>query len=36
MNQTTGWMGGQMLMWVVLAVLVVAVVIFRKLFRKKK
>lgn len=36
MNQTAGWMSGQMVIWVVLAGLVVAAVIFRKLFRKKK
>jgi uncharacterized membrane protein len=36
MNQTAGWMSGQMLVWVILAVLVVAAVVFRKLFRKKK
>ncbi len=35
MNQTGGWMGGQMLMWTVLAVLVVVVVVINKLFRNK-
>ncbi len=29
------WAGGQMLIWVVLAVLVVAVVVVRSLIRKK-
>jgi hypothetical protein len=39
MNHAEGWMGewagGQMLIWVVLAVLVVAVVVVRSLIRKK-
>ena len=39
MNHTDGWMGGwaggQMWIWVVLAVLVVVVVVFNKLFRNK-
>ena len=35
MNQTGGWMGGQMTIWAVLAVLVVVVVVLKSLFRKK-
>ena len=35
MNQAGGWMGGQMWMWTVLAVLVVVVVVINKLFRNK-
>ncbi len=35
MNQADGWMGGQMWMWAVLAVLVVIVVVINKLFRNK-
>ena len=35
MNQTHGWMGGQMSIWAILAVLVVVVVVINKLFRKK-
>ncbi len=35
MDQTVGWMGGQMTIWAVLAVLVVVVVVLRNLFRKK-
>lgn len=35
MNQTGGWMGGQMGIWAVLAVLVVVVVVLKSLFRKK-
>lgn len=34
MNQTVGWMGGQLWIWVALAVLVVFVVVFKKLLRK--
>jgi hypothetical protein len=30
-----GWMGGQMTIWAVLAVLVVVVVVLKSLFRKK-
>jgi hypothetical protein len=35
MNHSYRWMGGQMWIWVTLAVLVVLVVVFRNLFRKK-
>jgi hypothetical protein len=35
MNHTDGWMGGQMWIWVILAVLVVVVVVIRSLTRKK-
>ena len=35
MNHTDGWMGGQMSIWAVLAVLVVVVVVIKSLFRKK-
>lgn len=35
MNQNFGWMGGQLSIWAVLAVLVVVVVLFNKLFRNK-
>jgi hypothetical protein len=35
MNHTYGWMGGQMWLWAVLAVLVVVVVLINSLFRKK-
>ena len=34
MNQAYGWMGGEMWMWAVLAVLVVVVVVGRSLSRK--
>jgi hypothetical protein len=34
MDQTNGWMGGQMAVWAVLAVLVVVVVVIKSLFRK--
>jgi hypothetical protein len=36
MNNTGGWMGGQMSIWVVLAVLVVVVVVIKSLTRKNK
>jgi len=36
MNHAGGWMGGQMWIWVVLAVLVVVVVVIKSLTRKKK
>jgi hypothetical protein len=36
MEHTDGWMGGQMTIWVVLAVLVVVVVVIKSLTRKKK
>jgi hypothetical protein len=35
MNQTGGWMGGQIAIWAVLAVLVVVVVVIKSLFRKR-
>lgn len=35
MMQSGGWMGGQMWMWAVLAVLVVVVVVINKVFRNK-
>ena len=35
MNQADGFSGGGVLIWAGLAVLVVAAVLFRKLFRKK-
>jgi hypothetical protein len=35
MNHADGWIGGQMWIWAVLAVLVVVVVVINKLFRKK-
>ncbi len=39
MNQSEGWMnmlsGGSMTIWAVLAILVVVVVLFRKMFMKK-
>ena len=35
MDQTGGWMGGQMTIWAVLAILVVVVVVQKSLFRKK-
>jgi len=35
MNHSFGWMGGQMSIWAMLAVLVVIVVVINKLFRKK-
>jgi hypothetical protein len=35
MDQTGGWMGGQMTVWAVLALLVVVVVVLKSLFRKK-
>jgi hypothetical protein len=35
MNHNFGWMGGQFSIWAVLAVLVVVVVLFNKLFRHK-
>ena len=35
MNHGLGWMGGQLSIWAVLAVLVVVVVLFNKLFRNK-
>ena len=35
MNHGFGWMGGQMSVWAVLAVLVVVVVLINKLFRRK-
>ena len=39
MNHTDGWMsgwaGGQMLIWAVLAILVVLVVVIKSLIRKK-
>jgi uncharacterized membrane protein YdfJ with MMPL/SSD domain len=35
MNFADGWMGGQMTIWAVLAVLVVLVVVFKSLSRKK-
>ena len=34
MNHTYGWMGGGMLMWALLGVLVVMVVVIKKLTRK--
>jgi hypothetical protein len=34
MDHTSGWMGGQTAIWVVLAVLVVVVVVIKSLFRK--
>jgi hypothetical protein len=34
-NYTYEWMGGQMWIWAVLAVLVVVVVVIKKLFRRK-
>jgi disulfide bond formation protein DsbB len=35
MDQTGGWLGGQMTIWAVLAVLLVVVVVLKSLFRKK-
>lgn len=35
MNQTVGLLGGQMLIWVGLALLVVIVVVLKKVYRKK-
>jgi FtsH-binding integral membrane protein len=35
MNHTYSWMGGQLWIWAVLAVLVVVVVVIKSLFRKK-
>lgn len=35
MNHTDGWMGGGMLMWAVLAILVVVAVVIKSLTRKK-
>lgn len=35
MNHSDGWMGGQMTIWAVLAVLVVVVVVIKSLLRKK-
>jgi hypothetical protein len=34
-DDTYSWMGGQMWIWAVLAVLVVVVVVIKKLFRRK-
>ena len=36
MDHANGWMGGQMAIWAVLAVLVVVVVVSKSLFRKKQ
>lgn len=35
MDHADGWMGGQMYIWVALALLVVVVVVFKSLTRKK-
>lgn len=35
MGDSYGWMGGQMSIWAILAVLVVIVVVINKLFRHK-
>jgi len=34
-NDAYGWMGGQMWIWAVLAVLLVIAVLIKKLFRRK-
>lgn len=35
MDQTGGWLGGQITIWAVLAILLVVVVVLKSLFRKK-
>lgn len=35
MNQTDGWMGGGVVLWALLGVLVVIVVVIKKMIRKK-